>query len=239
VPSEDPARWLATAARTLAGLAVAAPVVPVALAAPADLVAAFLRSSPDSRVTALLREGLVNVEGLSEPDLTARLRGAGAAVPEETIRRLVIEGIAEEAAVSLAEAARHSGRPETAEREEEGRSAAELFLFELLESLPETAGMFSLNRPLEFRHGNAAAEADLVAPRFRLVIELDGGYYHLADRAAYRRDRRKDWEYQRHGYLVLRFLSEDVVSRLEEVLDTILAAVAHRRQFSPDRGVAP
>jgi very-short-patch-repair endonuclease len=38
---------------------------------------------------------------------------------------------------------------------------------------------------------------------------------------------------------VLRFLSEDVVARLEEVLDTILAAVAHRRQFPPGRGVAP
>jgi very-short-patch-repair endonuclease len=45
-----------------------------------------------------------------------------------------------------------------------------------------------------------------------------------------RRSRRKDWELQRRGYLVLRFLAEDVVCRLDEILDTILAAVRHRRQ---------
>lgn len=71
-------------------------------------------------------------------------------------------------------------------------------------------------------------------PNCRLIIELDGGYYHLQDQTAYRRDRRKDWEYQRHGYLVLRFLSEDVVARLEEILETILAAVAYRRESEPD-----
>jgi hypothetical protein len=153
-PSEDPVRWLSTAARTLAGLAVAAPAVPMALAAPADLVAAFVRASPDSRITALLREGLVTVEGLSERDLTARLQSAGASAPEETIRRVVTEGIADEMAVSLAEAARRSGRPETAQQEEEARSAAELFLFDLLESLPTTAGLFSLNTTLSVRPGH-------------------------------------------------------------------------------------
>jgi very-short-patch-repair endonuclease len=36
-------------------------------------------------------------------------------------------------------------------------------------------------------------------------------------------------ELQKHGYLVVRVLAEDVVCRLEEVLETILAAVAFRR----------
>jgi very-short-patch-repair endonuclease len=44
----------------------------------------------------------------------------------------------------------------------------------------------------------------------------------------YRRDRRKDWLYQRHGYLVLRFLAEDVVDDLESILATIVEAVAFR-----------
>ncbi len=74
---------------------------------------------------------------------------------------------------------------------------------------------------------------DLLAAPFRLVVELDGSYYHLRDSAAYRRDRRKDWELQRRGYLVLRFLSDDVVERLEEILDTILAAVELRRAPPP------
>jgi very-short-patch-repair endonuclease len=38
---------------------------------------------------------------------------------------------------------------------------------------------------------------------------------------------------QQHGYLVVRVLAEDVVCRLEEVLDTILAAVAFCRQEAP------
>jgi hypothetical protein len=182
----------------------------------------------------LLREGLVVVEGISEQALNARLQAAGASVPPETVRRLANEGMSNEVADALAEAVWHTGMPETPEQEEKARSAAERFLYALLESLPQTAGLFSLNRPLEFRHGNAPAEADLVAPSCRLVIELDGGYYHLQDQTAYRRDRRKDWEYQRHGYLVLRFLSEDVVARLEEILETILAAVAYRRESESD-----
>ena len=45
---------------------------------------------------------------------------------------------------------------------------------------------------------------------------------------AYRRDRRKDLELQKRGYLVVRVLAEDVVCRLEQVLDTILAAITFR-----------
>ena len=59
-------------------------------------------------------------------------------------------------------------------------------------------------------------------------MEVDGQHYHLNENQ-YRRDRRKDWQYQRHGYLVLRFLAEDVVEDLETILNTILDAVAWRR----------
>ena len=69
----------------------------------------------------------------------------------------------------------------------------------------------------------------ILARGHRLVIELDG-YYHFQDVEAYRRDRRKDWELQHRGFLVLRFLAQDVVARLEEILDTILSAVEHCRE---------
>ncbi len=106
--------------------------------------------------------------------------------------------------------------------------------------MPETAGLFSLNQSLEFHHGPTLAEADLVAESLRLVIELDGGYYHLRDRSAYRRDRRKDWEYQYHGYFVLRFLSEDLFPCLEEIMEAIRQVVAHRRTaISPSREQLP
>jgi very-short-patch-repair endonuclease len=54
-----------------------------------------------------------------------------------------------------------------------------------------------------------------------VAIELDGDQ-HLADPVAYRRDRRKDPMLQENGYLVLRFLAQDIGKDLEDVLDTIL-----------------
>ena len=64
------------------------------------------------------------------------------------------------------------------------------------------------------------------------VVELDGGQ-HLADPIAYRRDRRKDQLLQENGYLVLRFLAEDVGRELDMVLDAILRALSHRRVAVP------
>ena len=119
------------------------------------------------------------------------------------------------------------------------RSAAERFLFEQLESLPETAGLFELNGTLDFRFGPTQwIEVDLVARSFKLAVEIDG-YYHFQDPEAYRRDRRKDLELQTHGYLVVRVLADDVVERFEEVKNTILAAVAFRREASMGLEVKP
>ena len=55
----------------------------------------------------------------------------------------------------------------------------------------------------------------------KLAIEIDGSQ-HFSSVEAYRRDRRKDILLQENGYKVLRFLSEDVGKRLDDVLDTIL-----------------
>ena len=122
-------------------------------------------------------------------------------------------------------------RPESCDPAEvdRARSAAERFLYEQLEALPETAGLFRLNQSLGFPFGpDRAIEVDLAATSLNLAVEIDG-YYHFQNPDSYRRDRRKDMELQKHGYLVVRVLAEDVVCRLEEVLETILAAVAFRR----------
>ncbi|MBV8143132.1 MAG: DUF559 domain-containing protein [Verrucomicrobia bacterium] len=71
-------------------------------------------------------------------------------------------------------------------------------------------------------------EVDLLCADTRLVIELDGAP-HLADREAYRRDRRKDALLQQNGYFVLRFLAEDLGKRLDYVLDTVLGALVNRQ----------
>jgi len=73
-------------------------------------------------------------------------------------------------------------------------------------------------------------EVDFLSEEIRLVVELDGGQ-HLADAEAYRRDRRKDVALQEHGYFVLRFLGEDLAKRLDDVLDAILRALAHRSEI--------
>jgi very-short-patch-repair endonuclease len=72
-------------------------------------------------------------------------------------------------------------------------------------------------------------EVDLLcndAAGTRIAIELDGDQ-HLGDPDAYRRDRRKDLLLQENGYLVLRFLAQDVGKELDRVLETILRALAH------------
>jgi len=60
-------------------------------------------------------------------------------------------------------------------------------------------------------------------------VELDGAQ-HIGDPVAYRRDRRKDLLLQQNGYVVLRFLAEDVGKELDSVLDTILRSLAGNRR---------
>jgi very-short-patch-repair endonuclease len=165
--------------------------------------------------------------------------GVAGAAPPAAVCRLAADGASEELAAALIEATRCLQDSSTEEASDRARSAAERFLFERLESLPETAGQFRLNAPLGFRFGTKEAEGDLCAPGLHLVLEIDG-YFHFRDAEGYRRDRRKDWELQRRGFRVLRFLAQDVVTYMEEMLDTILEAVEHcRRHPQPGRMTEP
>ena len=123
-----------------------------------------------------------------------------------------------------------SGKPGSPDR---ARSASELFLFRRLETLAETAGRFRLNveLPIPF-DGWGRMEVDLLCADARIAVELDGEQ-HLAGVEAYRRDRRKDHLLQENGYLVLRFLAEDVGKRLDEVLNGIIRALAYRGRRPP------
>ena len=112
------------------------------------------------------------------------------------------------------------------------RSASEAFLLQRLQDNPATRGRFRPNArlPIPFCE-RGEMEVDFLDADARIVIELDGPQ-HLADRDAYRRDRRKDASLQERGYLVLRFLAEDLGTRLEDVLDEILRALANRIESS-------
>ncbi len=143
-----------------------------------------------------------------------------------SVRRLVQDGVDPPLASLFA----HATGPTVSDNidNKDARSATEAFLYRRLQTLPETAERFRLNvtLPIPF-DGQGLMEVDLFCADAGLVIELDGSA-HFADLDAYRRDRRKDFLLQQHGYLVLRFLAEDLGTHLNDVLDTILSALTSR-----------
>lgn len=205
------APWLESAATSLARIASMEPRLTLLMAVEAGTLDHYRRLAPESRAKSLIRAGTIDVAARDAPG--GRREPPGAADPAH---------------------GHDEASPRGRARDEPGpddpaRSAAERFLFDRLESLPQTAGLFALNTRLDFPFGAAARaiEVDLVARTLGLAVEIDG-YHHFRDADAYRRDRRKDFELQRRGFLVVRVLAEDVAARLEEVLDLILAAVASR-----------
>ncbi len=226
------ADWLTRAARVSARLCDAVPSLVVALQVERPVADTYLRGA-ESQALALVREGLLELEAPSPEELKRRLKALGVKAPEAlagSLTRLAADGVTDEVLTRFGEAARESEaaitQPEAADR---ARSHAESFLHSLLEALPATQGLFELNQRAEFRINNRPVEVDFLSRRLRVAIELDG-YYHFRDEEAYRRDRRKDLALQRHGYLVLRFLANDVVARFEEIRDTILEVVSLWRE---------
>jgi superfamily II DNA or RNA helicase/very-short-patch-repair endonuclease len=143
-----------------------------------------------------------------------------------SVRRLVRDGVDSTLANLFVDAAVMP--PPNAEGANRARSASEAFLYRRLETLAATNGKFRLNTelPIPF-DGWGRMEVDLLCAPSRIAIELDGGQ-HLGDAEAYRRDRRKDALLQENGYLILRFLAEDVGKHLDRVLDAILRALSHQ-----------
>ncbi|MGH9236931.1 MAG: TOTE conflict system archaeo-eukaryotic primase domain-containing protein [Vicinamibacterales bacterium] len=148
-----------------------------------------------------------------------------------SVRRLVRDGVE----VPLAELFVQSARPTLADANDAGRarSASEAFLYRRLETLAETKGRFRVNVSLPIAFDSVGSlEVDLLCADARVAVEIDGAQ-HLADPVAYRRDRRKDHLLQEQGYLVLRFLAEDVGKELDMVLDSIRRSLSNRRTTVP------
>jgi hypothetical protein len=190
--------------------------------------ASYNRQAPPSRVKALLHESIISLTGPSLPTVASPR-----ATAIESSESTSVSYLREDQRSDTCDLEFENARPGD---DDQARSAAERFLFDRLEAMIETAGLFELNATLDFHFGgNRLIEVDLVARSLKLAVEIDG-YHHFTDPERFRRDRRKDLELQKQGYLVVRVLADDVVDRLEDVMDTILQAVAFRRAAAMSRG---
>ncbi len=210
----------------LARLAVAAPGLPLAVALTQQRFAQWLDAMPESHPKAVLRDGVIRVPRLPAAALAdwacarygaTRVRSLAPAL--EVLTRSGSSLVRLDALLGPLAA--------STPLDDAARSEAERFLFLALEQAPRTAGRFVLNGTLEHRFGARAMEVDLLCRSGRLAVEIDG-YHHFQDPDRYRRDRRKDFDLQRHGYWVLRYLADDVVVRLEDILSDIEGALAMR-----------
>lgn len=222
--------------RDLYRLVATIPCWPVALLLEPWSYSAYQDEAPESRDKALVREGVVmSGDTLDEAAIGLLLAQAGLSARGFSNSIRVLSGLKPSRAmverfVDAAReiAARDSSPPEQASAHDDcARSHAERLLFECLQQLPDTAGLFQLNGRLPVRFGSTALEVDLLGESCAMAIEVDG-YFHFRETDAYRRDRRKDVLLQEHGYLVMRFLADDVVHRLEEILDIIPASLNRR-----------
>jgi hypothetical protein len=203
--------------------AMQVPALSISVAVPARVWDQFVTTAVESRTKALLREGEFLVSAIDDATVERTLTEAG--VVGSAVAALTASGADAALLESAVAAVRATATPPPTQAEDDrARSAAERFLFTFLESLPETAGRFELNAALNFTFGARPAEVDLLCRSPRIAIELDG-YFHFLASDGYRRDRTKDWELQRRGFVVLRFLAEDVIPQLEMIRDRILDAL--------------
>ncbi|WP_166831427.1 endonuclease domain-containing protein [Thalassoroseus pseudoceratinae] len=252
--------FIKSAASQLAHVTAQVPSFTVGLNVPPDAFQRYLHETPECFSKAVLRESVVPIRNVSAEEVADLLRqriGDRVTRHRSAIDRLTQRGASRELverfidAVIEQETARQSPSPtcddhaksasptqplsfvDTIEESEQGgaRSAAEMFLFSIFEETLDLAGLFELNGRLGFPFGNQPAEVDLVCSSKRIAVEIDG-YHHFTNSAAYRRDRRKDVLLQQHGYFVLRFLADDVVTELETIIETVRSAI-HWRNESP------
>jgi very-short-patch-repair endonuclease len=201
------------------------PKLPVAVGVTADVWSEFGSKPPTTRAEAILREGEVAIPALGR---------------DEVARRLAVGGLPEPAAEALAQTADdvafveevvaafrdHAAAPATKEDDDKARSAAERYVFARLEDLDETRGRFRQNEVQTFSSGRTS-EIDLICHDPKVAIEIDG-YFHFRNDQDYRNDREKDWELQRLGYVVLRFLAGDATRHWDVVRDRIFAALQRK-----------
>jgi Protein of unknown function (DUF559) len=203
-------RWLDDMATRALALAVATPDRPIAIVVRAESVRAWSLGRTD-RAATFLAEGVIDASEVAEVtdalarELSPEPTALATSAPDDRVGRRLVPAIAAPA-----------------------RSLAEAVLFDALEATEATRGRFALNQAAAFMFGARAAELDLLSHADELVLEVDG-YHHFTDPEAYRRDRRKDLLLQAHGYVVLRFLAEDILADPRAAVGAVIELLGLRQ----------
>lgn len=244
-PNPD-AAWLDQALRTAGELALRAPKLPIAVAAPRQVVERVSHALAGSALGSLVRRGRVDVDEAASPAPSSAREPTGAEphVSRANPRRGSTEVPPAEvapAAPSRRRASQRSGAPSTSQDKAPlrgvPRSRPEAELYAALESDPRTRGHFALNQRVRLPGG--LWEIDLLAAPARLAVEIDG-WHHFREPTNYRRDRQKDVRLQRGDYFIMRVLAEDIQGdRLAYTVDEIaciLLELASGARTAPPRG---
>lgn len=145
-----------------------------------------------------------------------------------SVRRLIRDGVDTPLATSFVTAVRSI--PPQVEGANRARSASEAFLYRRLDILAETRGRFQLNGDLPTAFdGWERMETDLRAQIRESSLKLTALSISRIQSRTAAIDVRISC-YKRTGYLVLRYLAEDLAKELDSVLDGILRSLSARRK---------
>jgi len=217
------------AADSLGDFAIQFPRICVAWGIEAKLFQDYTRSGSDSRNKSVCGY-TIPVPLVDASDAT----GKSDQQLGDAVRYIAIQGATPDQVQELKILHNELGKSKDPVDQERARSRAEAFLFDRLQSFPETLGLFKLNDRIDIPFHQGSMEVDLVTHQYKIAIEVDG-YYHFCNEGAYRRDRRKDFLLQKHGYIILRCLATEVVSNLEEIFERILDAIRIRQESTVRR----
>lgn len=110
-------------------------------------------------------------------------------------------------------------------------SGGEMLLAVRLERDAGLAGLFRYNVRVETARGSRPL-VDLVWDEGKVVVEVDGYYFHRDERA-FSQDRHRDYELTISGFLVLRLPEDEVVADVALAVEKVRDVVATRRPRAP------
>jgi len=223
--------WLAKQLEHGERILSASPELALALAISPELGQRFLATGPECREKALLRAGQT-FTGAAPGRAPALLDGFALQRTRRYVEELETAPEEKKLRRALRQALQAYGQTLSAEARiyERARSRQEALLFAALEAHPRTRGRFMLNAMAATPDpAMPELEVDFTCAGLKIALEVDG-YHHFQAPERYRRDRQRDVALQQAGYVVERFLAEDVAPRLEWIMNRVIRLMDWREK---------